>query len=86
MRAGFFQDDTSGARSMTRLVLFVATLTCAGSLVFVTQAMIRTGRDYQKAVDSLAWSTVACGVGYVSKSLGGALSSLVGKMKAPDAQ
>ena len=79
---GFFTDDTTGARSMTRLVLFIATVATAISLTFLVWWMVKTGRDYSKAVDSLAWATVACGVGYVSKGLGGAVSALFAKKDA----
>lgn len=78
---GFFEDDKSGARSMTRLVLFIATVATASSLQFVVYWMVRTGRDYSKAIDTLAWATVACGVGYVSKSLSGAVAGVLDKFK-----
>lgn len=66
---------------MTRLVLFIATVATATSLQFVVYWMVRTGRDYGKVIDTLAWATVACGVGYVSKSLGGAMVGMLSKLK-----
>lgn len=78
---GFFTDDNTGARSMARLVLFIATVACSLSLLFITWWMVKTGRDYGKPIDTLAWATVACGVGYVSKSLSGAITGLVEKFK-----
>lgn len=78
---GFFDDDKTGVRSMTRLVLFIATISTASSLQFIVFWMVKTGRDYSKAIDTLAWATVACGVGYVSKSLGGAVTGLLDKLK-----
>ena len=81
MKHGFFTDDVNGSRSMTRLVLFIAATVCGSSLLFMVWWAVKTGRDYSKPIDTLAWATVACGVGYVSKSLSGALTGLMDKLK-----
>lgn len=78
---GFFEDDKTGARSMTRLVLLIATASTAGCLVWISYWSVKTGRDYSKVIDTLSWATVACGVGYVSKGLSGAITSIMDKVK-----